>query len=99
VQKYPQGFEQIAVSSTAIGPTNTKLVSVAGATTEANFALFRVETADVRWRDDGTAPTSSAGTLLKAGEILEYDGALHRIQFIRVSSDASVSAAYYQTSS
>jgi hypothetical protein len=62
----------------------------------ANSAIFRCETADVRWRDDGTNPTSTAGYLLKAGEELPYDGNLNSLKFIRVSADATLDASYYR---
>lgn len=96
-QKEPTGDEMITVSTVAIGPTLSKLKLGSGdSPLTANNALFRVETNDVRWRDTGTAPTSSVGTLLKAGESMVYDGPVNKIQFIRVSADATVSAAYYR---
>lgn len=97
MQKDPKGFEQITVSSAAIGPTTATLNAITTKTDlEANCAVFRCETADVRWRDDGSNPTASVGYLLKAGEELVYDGNLRTLKFIRTASDATVDAAYYR---
>jgi hypothetical protein len=93
-QKTPVGFEKITVSSTAVGCDATKRGH--GSSAEANYALFRCETNDVRWRDDGSAPTATDGQLLAAGEVLEYDGDLVGIEFIRKGgSDGTVMASYY----
>jgi hypothetical protein len=62
---------------------------------KANFALIVAETQDVRWRDDGTAPTSTVGMLLKAGVIFQYDGDLSKIKFIETASSAKVNISYY----
>ena len=53
------------------------------------------ETQNVRWRDDGTAPTASVGMPLAAGETLNYDGDLNRIRFIQQSSGAVLNVSYY----
>ena len=42
----------------------TALVVPVGAT----YALLQAEAQDVRWRDDGTNPTTTVGMLLKAGQ-------------------------------
>lgn len=99
-QKKPVAFEAITVSTTAIGPTAATYSPGNGTTSNqasSNYAFFRCETANVRWRDDGTSPTSSVGHLLNAGETLEYDGRLDKIKFIRTgATDASVTASYFR---
>lgn len=81
------GFQALTVSSSAVG--FTKPVG-------ASFALIRSETADVRWRDDGTNPTATVGALLAANESLEYDGPLDAIKFIRTGgTDATLGIHYY----
>ena len=35
-------------------------------------ALVTVETANVRWRTDGTAPTTSEGHLVYTGDVLDF---------------------------
>jgi len=49
----------------------------------------------VRWRDDGTAPTSTVGISLAPGEKLFYDGNLADIQFIEESASAKLNVSYY----
>ena len=39
----------------------------------AKGAIMTVETAPIRWRDDGTAPTPTEGHLLLPGGILEFN--------------------------
>lgn len=85
--KTPLGYEKLTVSSTAVG--------LASIPSRAYFALVRCESNNVRWRDDGTAPTATEGILMKADEFLEYDGSLTKIKFIRVGSDATVYVSYY----
>jgi len=80
------GFQQITVSTTAIGITAPK----------GQRALISTETSNVRWRDDGTDPTASVGFLLETGTVLGFDGNLAAIKFIKVSgSDATVNVALY----
>ena len=58
--------------------------------------LITVETANVRWRDDGTAPTASVGQLLQAGQNYFYPGTLTAIQFIAVSGSPVLDLSYYK---
>lgn len=83
------GFQQLSSLSSA-----AKLTVPA----DANFALIRVETANVRWRDDGTAPTTTVGMPLNSTDtfMLEYSGNLSAIQFIAVSGSPVVDVAYYK---
>jgi hypothetical protein len=66
----------------------------------AQFALISVETAAVRWRDDGVAPTATTGVLLpetSATEPWTYVGTkgLQDIKFIAVTGTASLNVSYY----
>lgn len=90
------GFETITVANSAIGPTaGTVATSAAG---EANYALFGpLETAQVRWTAGSTTPTASVGHLLEVGDVLEFDGDVSSVQFIRTGgTSASLPAEYYQ---
>lgn len=61
-----------------------------------NFVLLQAETQNVRWRDDGTAPTASVGMILIAGDApYPYDGDLSKIQFIEVTASAKLNVSYY----
>ena len=72
---------------------------------QAKGALITVETDQVRWRDDGTDPTSSEGHLLNAGDVLTFDSwsvpklnwrqVLNAIKVIRVTNDAKLKISWY----
>lgn len=74
----PRGFETVTLTSSVA-------VGIAPAQYAAQ-ASIQAEGGDVRWRDDGTDPTSSVGMLLKANAILNYSGDLSAIKFIAVGS-------------
>ena len=80
------GYEQMtgmAASSTPTVPSGT--VS----------ALVQAELGDVRWRDDGTAPTVAAGMLLVDGDTLWFTGDFDNLRFIDVATGAKVNLSYY----
>lgn len=85
----PINFESVTVGSTAAVLTAAKY---AGATT----ALITVETASIRMRMDGTAPTSTVGTLLNAGDqrLLTSPEQIAGFQAIAVGSDATIQVEY-----
>lgn len=88
------GYEQLAVSSTAVSPA-----SVPADTDQrpgATGVLISVETAAVRWRDDGVAPTATVGNPLPAGAFFFFTGDISKLKFIRQSSDATVNLNYYR---
>jgi hypothetical protein len=83
------GAEQLTVSSSAVG-----LASIPAG---ANKALIRVSTANIRWRGDGTNPTSSAGMPQYVDDEFEIIGGLAAYKFIRSgASDATLDVAYYR---
>jgi len=63
--------------------------------TGATLALIVPETQNVRWRDDGTAPTASVGMPIFVGASLSYDGDLNRIRFIEETASAKLNISYY----
>ena len=63
--------------------------------TGATFAVVVPETQAVRWRDDGTAPTSSVGMPLAAGASMNYDGDLSAVRFIEQTASAVLHVSYY----
>lgn len=89
------GFETITVSSTAIGLTST-LITPANKQA-ALEVLITCETGNVRFRMDGTDPTSSVGHLLPATSSLTVTGLnnLKRLKFIRVSVDATLQVTFF----
>lgn len=83
----PNGFQQITTVSSAIGltvPDQTK------------FALIQPEAQNVRWRDDGTNPTTGIGMKLVANDILVYSGNLSAIKFIEETGSAKLNITYYK---
>ena len=80
------GYQQITSLS-----ASTALTVQTGATR----ALIAPLTQTVRWRDDGTAPTTSVGMPVAAGSYLSYDGDLNRISFIEASASAELNVTYY----
>jgi hypothetical protein len=62
----------------------------------ATMAQICVETAAVRYRDDGTAPTSSVGVPVGAGTCFSYAGPLTVIQFIAQAGSPTIDVSYYK---
>ena len=83
----------------AIGGSAVLLTVPAG----AEIAEICVETASVRYRDDGTAPTTSSGVPVfpvssSQPFCFAYGGPLQRLQFIAVSGSPTLDVVYYKTS-
>jgi hypothetical protein len=66
-------FESVTVANTAIGLTAATYTPRSGSSQVVRCTM-RLETAQVRFRYDGTNPTSSEGTLLEVGEVLTLSG-------------------------
>jgi hypothetical protein len=97
-QGQPLGYQQL---------TTTQLGSAVGLTVPANatFALINIEgtpgTDEVRFRDDGTKPTSSSGTLLNGSGSsgwppFLYAGDLTAIEFIAASGSPKLNVSFYR---
>lgn len=85
----PLGYQQITSLSTA------QTLTIPATST---FATVEAEVADVRWRDDGTAPTGSVGMILYAGVPTTFGGAaeLAALKLIQVSAGAILNISYYK---
>lgn len=68
----------------------------------ASIAEICVETAGVRYRDDGVAPTASVGIPIvgtsTAPACFAYAGPLSAIQFIAISGSPTMDVAFYKPS-
>jgi hypothetical protein len=85
----PLGYQQITASALA---TAQSLIVPVG----AQVALISVDSAPVRWRDDGVSPTTSMGVALTNGLLpFEYSGNLQKIQFIAESGSPVLNISYY----
>jgi len=87
-----KGYLTLTVSSSA--------VSLADATPtipeNVQRCLIRCSGADVRIRDDGTAPTSSVGFPLVDGDTIWFDGDVYKLKAIRQdSTDATLDVLCY----
>lgn len=82
----PLGIQQVTGLSAVKGISPPK---------GSRFALITSESQAVRWRDDGTDPTTTVGMRLPAGTYLEYTGNLGRIRFIEETATAKLNVAFY----
>lgn len=80
------GFEQITGLSSAKG-----LTGAAG----ASYAIIQAETQDVRFRADGSDPTSSVGGVIAAGGSLKWDSDFTQIKFIESAASAKLNVHYF----
>lgn len=89
----PMSFEEITVSTTAVGFTSSKIQT---STATAVYAYWYVDTNAVRWREDGVDPTASVGIPAAASTYGQTCGALavRQMRFIRQSADATIRVAY-----
>lgn len=84
----PLGYQQLSVAGTA-----ATLTVPAGTT----LAMLAIESNAVRYRDDGTSPTSTVGMPMSVGtQNFPYTGYLGGVQFIAQSGTATLDVNYYQ---
>ena len=88
------GYQQITDLSSAVGLTEPA-VDTAGNKVMPTRAFIVAEGNNIRWRDDGTAPTASVGMILIQKNVLSYDGDLNKIQFIQTGAGAKLNVSYY----
>jgi hypothetical protein len=84
----PKGYQQL----TGLNAVKQLTVPVG-----ANYAVIRCTGQDIRWRDDGVAPTAGVGMPLAVGEELHYDAptGLVNLRFIEQAASAEISINYY----
>lgn len=88
----PAGYCQLTPLASA-----TLLSSCAiGIPAGAEVALIVVSTANIRYRDDGTAPTASVGAPVLQGQNISYQGDLRKIQFIAQSGSPVLDIVFYK---
>lgn len=78
-------YEAISVTATAVGLTAAKAQ-------RANRAFITAETAQMRFRYDGTAPESSEGHLLEIGDSLIIEGTQNLENFKAIKTGATSGA-------
>jgi hypothetical protein len=88
------GYQQITSLSGAVSLT-VPTRDANGLSAKPTLAIITPEGAGVRWRDDGTDPTTTVGMPLASGVTLQYDGDLSRIRFIQSTAGAILNVSYY----
>lgn len=86
-------YEAITVSTVAVGVASATYGNPATTGQRLRMCSVRVETAAIRFRLDGTNPTSSVGTPMSADDVLDITntGVMADLKFIRSGgSDATV---------
>lgn len=61
----------------------------------ARYATIQVLDAAIRYRDDGTNPTTTVGMPIAQNEVFQYAGSLEDIRFICQAGTAHLNVLYY----
>jgi hypothetical protein len=90
----PLGFRQIG--SSALGSA-AKLSANCTIPVGATMVYLQAESANVRYRDDGAAPTTAIGNLILSGNPgIFYNGSIKALQFIGASGSPVLDVAFYR---
>jgi hypothetical protein len=93
-------FADRFVADAAVEPAGYRQVSpttaVGVAIGDGRVALIQVLNQNVRYRDDGTDPTTIEGVRIHAGESIWYNGDLRKIRFIEEAVGAEVNILAYK---
>ena len=83
-------YAQLTVANTAVGLPASVLNDANGA--QMTVFICRLETAQIRYRTDGTDPTATVGTPLEVSDVLPVIGRddAERIRFIRTGGSSGV---------
>lgn len=103
----PAGTTVVSQTSGTVGGAGVYVTSVAttsgsasltsgGIPPGATAAYLQVDTAAVRYRDDGGAPTASVGVSIASAGTLFYAGTLSKIRFILQTGSPLVNIAFYR---
>lgn len=94
---HPLGYCQITVLSSAVALV-TASCSTGSVPAQATEAEICVSGAAIRYRDDGTAPTTALGIPVGAGICYPYavsEGGMGALQLIQQTAGATVDIAFY----
>lgn len=89
-------YEHISIGSSPVGFSPGVYEPPEGK--PAQIAMLTVEGGTVRFREDGTDPTSSDGHSISEGDIVVFRGFenIQRARFIRADGSPSVQVSYYR---
>ncbi len=62
----------------------------------ANVVVFEAEAQAIRYRDDGTSPTASAGMPVAVGATVVYQGTISNLRVISQTAGAKLNALFYR---
>ena len=81
----------------ATNTASSASLTAGGIPAGATMALLQAETADVRFRDDGGAPTASIGSIVVHGTPpILYTGTVSALQFIALSGSPLLDVSFYR---
>jgi hypothetical protein len=89
------GGAGVYVTSAATTSSGASLTS-GGVPNGARMAYLTAETAAIRYRDDGAAPTSSIGVIIPAASGIFYAGTLSKLRFIAATGSPLLNALFYR---
>jgi hypothetical protein len=87
----PMGYCQLSVTAAVLISTCS-----GGIPAGATITYLTPETAAIRWRDDATAPTTTVGNPVSAGQQLTYYGLLSTLQVVAQAGAATVNINFYR---
>lgn len=88
----PVGYQQFAAGAVDTAQALT-IPTTRGQ--RPSYAIITAVTQAIRWRDDGTAPTTAVGMPLPVNTPFVYDGDLAAIRIIASTAGAEVNVSYY----
>ncbi len=99
----PLGYQQILAAPLAAAAVSLTIPTIPNGVNGVGLVVVQVEGGSVRWRDDGTAPTSTVGMLIgsstgTAGDLageLDYTGEIAKLQFIKSGGTPILNVSYY----
>lgn len=89
------GFQQVAAASTVTPFSLTVPLAPTTSPTPPTYAIIQAEAQALRWRDDGTDPTTTIGMTIPAGGELRYDGDLKKIRLVNAVAGSIANVSYY----
>lgn len=90
-------YESITVADSAIGLTASIITGITDITKTVKSVVCRLETAEIRFRVDGSDPTNTEGVLLEVGEIVTLEGNdITQFKAIRTGGSSGVLKCTYQ---
>lgn len=87
------GYCQIA----SIDASTALSACAGGVPTGANFAVIQPEAQAIRYRDDGTAPTTTVGYPVAVGASFTRSGNLSNVRVISATSGAKLNVLFYRS--